>query len=98
MSPLEPLDPLLESPTAHPLMKQRAVAAELVSEIQQANSAVGGMLLANMEQVCDLLGVRYLVNQINDLISARSGVSLHRLLCDQYHTNGSVSFLYGRSE
>lgn len=54
MSPLEPLDPLLESPTAHPLMKQRAVAAELVSEIQQANSAVGGMLLANMEQVRDL--------------------------------------------
>lgn len=50
MSPLEPLDPMLESPTAHPLMTQRAVATELVSEIQQANSAVGGMLLANMER------------------------------------------------
>ena len=50
MSPLEPLDPLLESPTAHPLMTQRAVATELVLEIQKANSAVGGMLLANMER------------------------------------------------
>ena len=50
MSPLEPLDPMLESPTAHPLLKQRAVASELVAEIQQANSAVGGMLLANMER------------------------------------------------
>lgn len=50
MSPLEALDPLLESPTAHPLMKQRAVALDLISEVQQANSAVGGMLLANMER------------------------------------------------
>lgn len=50
MSPLEPIDPVMESPLAHPLMKQRAVAAELVSEVQQANQAVGGMLLANMEK------------------------------------------------
>lgn len=48
MSPLEPLDPMLD--TAHPLHKQRTVASELVAEIQQANSAVGGMLLANMER------------------------------------------------
>lgn len=50
MSPLEPLDPMLEGPMAHPLLKQRAVASELVAEIAQSNSAVGGMLLANMER------------------------------------------------
>ncbi|XP_058465745.1 uncharacterized protein LOC131439121 isoform X2 [Malaya genurostris] len=50
MSPLEPIDPLLESPLAHPLTKQRAVASELLNEIQQANNAVSGMLLANMER------------------------------------------------
>lgn len=50
MSPLEPIDPMLESPLSHPLLKQRAIAAELVSEVQQANTAVGGMLLANMEK------------------------------------------------
>lgn len=50
MSPLEPIDPLLESPLAHPLMKQRAVASELLNEVQQGNNAVGGMLLANMER------------------------------------------------
>lgn len=33
MSPLEPLDPLLESPLSHPLIKQRAVASELLNEV-----------------------------------------------------------------
>lgn len=55
MSPLEPIDPLLESPLAHPLLKQRAVASELLQEVQQANTAVGGMLLANMEKCCKFL-------------------------------------------
>lgn len=50
MSPLEPIEPLLESPLAHPLSKQRAVASELLNEVQQGNNAVGGMLLANMER------------------------------------------------
>lgn len=50
MSPLEPIDPILESPLSHPLLKQRAIASELLSEIQQANTAVGGMLLVNMER------------------------------------------------
>ncbi|XP_055630932.1 uncharacterized protein LOC129771373 isoform X6 [Toxorhynchites rutilus septentrionalis] len=50
MSPLEPIDPLLESPLAHPLTKQRAVASELLNEVQQGNNAVSGMLLANMER------------------------------------------------
>lgn len=52
MSPLEPIDPLLESPLSHPLLKQKLVASELLNEVQQANTAVGGMLLANMEKCC----------------------------------------------
>lgn len=33
MSPLEPIDALLESPLAHPLLKQRTVATELLNEV-----------------------------------------------------------------
>lgn len=33
MSPLEPIDPILESPLSHPLIKQRAVASELLNEV-----------------------------------------------------------------
>lgn len=50
MSPLEPIDPLLESPLAHPLFKQRTAASELLTEVQQTNTALSGMLLANMER------------------------------------------------
>lgn len=50
MSPLEPIDPIVETPLNHPLLKQRSVAAELLMEVQQANTAIGGMLLANMER------------------------------------------------
>ncbi|KAG5675814.1 hypothetical protein PVAND_005685 [Polypedilum vanderplanki] len=50
MSPLEPIDPILESPLVNPLVKQRATAAELLNEIQQGNHASAGMLLANMER------------------------------------------------
>lgn len=32
-SPLEPIDPVLESPLAHPLLKQKMVAAELLNEV-----------------------------------------------------------------
>lgn len=52
MSPLEPIDPVVESPLSHPLVKQRSVASDLINEVQQANTAVGGMLLANMERNC----------------------------------------------
>ena len=34
MSPLEPVDPILESPLSHPLLKQKAVAAELLNEVK----------------------------------------------------------------
>lgn len=50
MSPLEPIDPIVESPLSHPLLKQRAIASELLTEVQQANNAIGGMLLVNMER------------------------------------------------
>lgn len=50
MSPLEPIDPIVETPLNHPLLKQRSVAAELLMEVQHANTAIGGMLLANMER------------------------------------------------
>ncbi|KAJ6646663.1 hypothetical protein Bhyg_01876 [Pseudolycoriella hygida] len=61
MSPLEPIDPVLESPLAHPLLKQRTVASELLSEVQQANTAVGGMLLANMERTAEFPFIAYYV-------------------------------------
>lgn len=50
MSPLEPIDPILESPLVQPLFKQRVTAGELVNEIAQSKTAVTGMLLANMER------------------------------------------------
>ncbi|XP_055906028.1 uncharacterized protein LOC129941431 isoform X1 [Eupeodes corollae] len=59
MSPLEPIDPVMESPLAHPLLKQRSVAAELLNEVQQANTAVGGMLLANMEKSAEFPFIAY---------------------------------------
>ncbi|XP_037948123.1 uncharacterized protein LOC119679702 isoform X1 [Teleopsis dalmanni] len=61
MSPLEPIDPVLESPLSHPLLKQRSVAIELLNEVQQANNAVGGMLLANMEKSADFPFIAYYV-------------------------------------
>ncbi|KAJ8952636.1 hypothetical protein NQ318_020951, partial [Aromia moschata] len=50
MSPLEPIDPILESPLVQPLFKQRVTAGELINEVAQAKTAVTGMLLANMER------------------------------------------------
>ena len=50
MSPLEPIDPVLESPLVQPLFKQRVTAGELLNEISQTKTAVTGMLLANMER------------------------------------------------
>lgn len=52
MSPMEPIDPVLESPLNQPLFKQRSAAGELVTEIAQQKTAVTGMLLANMERNC----------------------------------------------
>lgn len=48
MTPLEPLDPLIESPVSRPLVLQRDTAAELVAEL--APSASQSILLTNMEK------------------------------------------------
>ncbi|XP_032305989.1 uncharacterized protein LOC6495684 isoform X4 [Drosophila ananassae] len=65
MSPLEAIDPVMESPLAHPLLKQRSIAAELLTEVQQANTAVGGMLLANMEKSSEFPFISYyLINTL----------------------------------
>lgn len=50
MSPLEPIDVLLESPLVQPLYKQRIVAGDLLNDVAQSKTAVTGMLLANMER------------------------------------------------
>ncbi|KAL7736323.1 hypothetical protein ACLKA6_014796 [Drosophila palustris] len=59
MSPLEAIDPVMESPLSHPLLKQRSIAAELLTEVQQANTAVGGMILANMEKSSEFPFISY---------------------------------------
>lgn len=94
MSPLEAIDPVMESPLAHPLLKQRSIAAELVTEVQQANTAVGGMLLANMEKSCEwnVEATQHLDTSHIDY-NFPSWVPLHLVLPDQYATNGSFQLL-----
>lgn len=48
MTPMDPLDPLTESPVSRPLVLQRDIASELVTEI--APSASQSILLTNMER------------------------------------------------
>ncbi|KAL6435426.1 hypothetical protein ACFW04_005428 [Cataglyphis niger] len=48
MTPLEPLDPLTESPVSRPLVLQRDIATELVAEL--ALSVSQSILLTNMEK------------------------------------------------
>lgn len=48
MTPLEPLEPAVESPVSRPLVLQRDTAAELLSEL--APTASQSILLANMER------------------------------------------------
>ncbi|OAD56095.1 hypothetical protein WN48_03951 [Eufriesea mexicana] len=64
MTPLEPLDPLVESPVSRPLVLQRDTAAELVAEI--APSASQSILLTNMEKNSDFPFITYyLINKQN---------------------------------
>ncbi|CAD1474441.1 unnamed protein product [Heterotrigona itama] len=64
MTPLEPLDPLVESPVSRPLVLQRDTAAELVAEI--APSASQSILLTNMEKDADFPFITYyLINKQN---------------------------------
>ncbi|XP_051154062.1 uncharacterized protein LOC127277205 isoform X2 [Leptopilina boulardi] len=68
MTPLEPLDPIVESPVAKPLVLQRDTAAELVAEI--APSASQSILLTNMERNADFPFISYyLINkQTTDIL------------------------------
>ena len=50
MSPLEPIEPELESPLARPYNDQRSAACALLHEVGEAKTALEGMLLANMEK------------------------------------------------
>ncbi|XP_045482749.1 uncharacterized protein LOC123686564 isoform X1 [Harmonia axyridis] len=71
MSPLEPVDPVLESPLVQPLFKQRLTAGELFNEIGQSKTALTGMLLANMERNSEFPFVTYYVinsNQTNPVM------------------------------
>lgn len=61
MSPLESIEPILESPLAKPLIRQKNAAGELLQEVAQANTAVGGMLLANMEKNAEFPFISYYV-------------------------------------
>ncbi|CAH0719841.1 unnamed protein product, partial [Brenthis ino] len=61
MSPLEPIEPILESPLAKPLTKQKTAASELLNDVAHANTAVGGMLLANMEKNAEFPFIAYYV-------------------------------------
>ncbi|KAL6444688.1 hypothetical protein ACFW04_002042 [Cataglyphis niger] len=64
MTPLEPLDPLIESPVSRPLVLQRDTAAELVAEL--APSASQSILLTNMEKNADFPFITYyLINKQN---------------------------------
>ncbi|KAJ1527523.1 hypothetical protein ONE63_007493 [Megalurothrips usitatus] len=63
MTPLEPLEPLLESPLASPHKQQGAAAADLVQEMSKASppGAVRGMLLTNMEKNSEFPYISYYV-------------------------------------
>lgn len=53
MSPLEPLDPLLESPLSHPLIKQRAIASELLNEVKLQTIFPYSWILNNIKNHVD---------------------------------------------
>lgn len=50
MSPLEPIEPMLESPLAAPALKQSSAASDLLHEVASSNTTAEAMLLANIEK------------------------------------------------
>lgn len=50
MTPMEPIEPVLESPLARPLAQQKTAASDLLTEVGSAKTAMEGMLLSNMEK------------------------------------------------
>ncbi|KAK7869359.1 hypothetical protein R5R35_012903 [Gryllus longicercus] len=61
MSPLEPIEPVMESPLAKPLQQQKSAASDLLSEIGSAHTAIEGMLLSNMEKNAQFPFISYYV-------------------------------------
>ncbi|XP_052127716.1 uncharacterized protein LOC113205560 isoform X2 [Frankliniella occidentalis] len=61
MTPMEPLEPALESPLASPHRQQGTACADLVQEVSKGNSAVRGMLLTNMEKNSEFPYISYYV-------------------------------------
>ena len=57
MTSMEPLDPVVESPVARPLVVQRDTAAELLTEL--APSATQSILLTNMERGGKMFTLRW---------------------------------------
>lgn len=52
MTQMESIEPVLESPLALPLVKQRTTACDLLTEVSSTKTAMEGMLLANLEKNC----------------------------------------------
>jgi hypothetical protein len=50
MTPMEPIEPVLESPLVRPLAQQKTAASDLLTEVGSAKTAMEGMLLSNMEK------------------------------------------------
>ncbi|XP_069695107.1 uncharacterized protein [Periplaneta americana] len=61
MTPMEPIEPVLESPLARPLAQQKTAASDLLTEVGSAKTAMEGMLLANMEKNAQFPFISYYV-------------------------------------
>ncbi|XP_021942689.1 uncharacterized protein LOC110841446 isoform X2 [Zootermopsis nevadensis] len=61
MTPMESIEPILESPLVQPLAKQKTTASDLLAEVESAKTAVEGMLLSNMEKNAQFPFISYYV-------------------------------------
>ncbi|XP_023702991.1 uncharacterized protein LOC111862102 isoform X4 [Cryptotermes secundus] len=61
MTPMEPIEPVLESPLARPLTQQKTAASDLLTEVGSAKTAMEGMLLSNMEKNAQFPFISYYV-------------------------------------
>lgn len=61
MGNLEPIDPILESPLAIPIIKQKSVACDLMSDIAAGNCVKEGILLSTIEKDTEFPFIAYYV-------------------------------------
>uniref|UniRef100_A0A1B6D658 DUF7153 domain-containing protein n=1 Tax=Clastoptera arizonana TaxID=38151 RepID=A0A1B6D658_9HEMI len=61
MTQMESIEPVLESPLALPLVKQKTTACDLLTEVSSTKTAMEGMLLANLEKNCEFPFISYYV-------------------------------------